>query len=91
MRIDITKSDIAAGKMGDNVGCPVARAATRVLGVPCCVHGQTLVHSDVARFWVSNDMYGAMYGELPAAEVKRVRRYDRTGVMRPHSFELLID
>lgn len=82
LEINVTADDILRGERNNCVGCPVARAATRVAGRPIAV-GCTELYlgdgtQDIAEL--------PSFAELPASVSKRIARYDETGRMKPFKF-----
>lgn len=86
VRVDVTADDIAGGDMCNGRSCPVARAITRVVGVPAFVanHGYwSPLAAILGGAYTPQDMH-----QLPRDVWDRVNAYDRTGYMEPFSFEV---
>ena len=87
MRIRVTKSDIKKGIPGNVCACPIAQAISRVLqGTPRIspgIEGRT----DPSKLYVNNISISL---KLSRAARRAIRKFDKTGKMKPFTFELHI-
>ena len=87
MRIRVTKSDIKKGIPGNVCACPIAQAISRVLqGIPEIdpgVEGK----ADPSILYIDNISISL---KLSRAARRAIRKFDKTGKMKPFTFELHI-
>lgn len=86
MRVEVTAEDIAKGHRQEEQCCPIWYAIRRAL-TPLYVGGVYIgvIHCEVAS---RRRGYGRRHVRWPAGVRPRIRKYDRTGVMEPFTFEL---
>lgn len=79
MLIDVTADDVRAGRRRHPCLCPVALAARRATGTTVFVTRADILVGPGQHF---------IRHPLPADLAEHIAAYDRTGVMRPFTFDL---
>lgn len=90
MLIQVKQEHIDKGEREDCFGCPIFWALSEALGRDFSELGGSMVGISSKVIMITRPFKDAVELETPGPVRRRIRHYDRTGKMRPFSFELAI-